>query len=177
MPRAVVCRQSDGAGRRQPSLLPPWRHAYAGQLTARFVHVAEEVSENRFKIAGGQGGMKVCWQLTGTRKDAWAAANPFEVEQEKPQEERGRYLQPDLYDAPAEQRVMLVPEEVERQREVMRQEEPLPPPQAPELVQEPPQPQPMPLGFEAPGFGGLEEENRRQIDELRRQIEELRQRL
>jgi len=32
----------------------------------------------------------------------------------------------------------------------------------------------MPPGFDAPGFGRLEEEYRRQIDELRRQIEELR---
>jgi hypothetical protein len=166
--------------------LPQWFEALNGdfryQLTpigaaAPELHVAEEVSENRFKIAGGQGRMKVCWQLTGTRKDAWAAANPFEVEQEKPQKERGRYLQPDLYDAPAEQRVMLVPEEIERQREVMRQEEAPPPPQAPELPQGPVQPQPMPLGSEAPGFGRLEEENRRQIEELREQIEELRQRL
>jgi hypothetical protein len=33
--------------------------------------------------------MKVCWQVTGTRKDPWAAANLFEVEQEKSQEEKG----------------------------------------------------------------------------------------
>jgi len=39
------------------------------------------------KIAGGEEAMKVCWQVTGTRKDAWAAANPFEVEQEKSPEE------------------------------------------------------------------------------------------
>ena len=73
------------------------------------MHVAEEVSENRFKIAGGEEGMKVCLQLTGSRKDRWAAANPFEVEQEKPEEERGRYLEPGLYGAPEEQRVMLGP--------------------------------------------------------------------
>jgi hypothetical protein len=61
--------------------------------------------------------MKICWQLTGTRKDPWAAANPFEVEQEKPQEERGRYLEPSLYDAPEEQRVMIgaIPEAVEEE--------------------------------------------------------------
>ena len=34
------------------------------------------------------------------REDAWAAAHPFEVEQEKPEEERGLYLEPSLYDAP-----------------------------------------------------------------------------
>ena len=100
--------------------LPEWFEALNGdfryQLTAvggsaPELHVAEEITENGFKIAGGQVGMKVCWQVTGTRKDAWAAANPFEVEQEKPQEERGRYLQPDLYDAPEEQRITIVPQE------------------------------------------------------------------
>jgi hypothetical protein len=100
--------------------LPEWFEALNGdfryQLTAvggvaPNLHVAEEISGNRFKIAGGEGGMKICWQVTGTRKDPWAAANPFEVEQEKPQMDRGRYLQPDLYDAPEEQRVMIVPDE------------------------------------------------------------------
>jgi hypothetical protein len=98
--------------------LPEWFEALNGdfryQLTAvggaePDLHVAEEVSENRFKIAGGQEGTKVCWQVTGTRKDPWAAANPLEVEQEKPEEERGRYLEPALYDAPEEQRVMIGP--------------------------------------------------------------------
>jgi hypothetical protein len=98
--------------------LPEWFEALNGdfryQLTAvggasPDLHVAEEISENRFKIAGGPEGMKVCWQVTGSRKDRWAAANPFEVEQEKSEEERGRYLQPDLYDAPEEQRVMIGP--------------------------------------------------------------------
>ena len=69
------------------------------------MHVAVELSGNRFKIAGGEVGMKVCWQVTGSRKDAWAAANPFEVEQEKPEQERGLYLEPGLY-APEEQSVI-----------------------------------------------------------------------
>jgi hypothetical protein len=117
--------------------LPEWFEALNGdfryQLTAvggsaPNLHVAEEVSENRFKIAGGEEGMKICWQLTGTRKDPWAAANPFEVEQEKPQEERGRYLEPSLYDAPEEQRVILGPiaeavEEEQRIGELRRLEE------------------------------------------------------
>jgi hypothetical protein len=100
--------------------LPEWFEALNGdfryQLTAvggaaPDLHVAEEIYENRFKIAGGQEGMKVCWQVTGSRKDPWAAANPFEVEQEKPDEERGRYLEPSLYGAPEEQGVMIRPPE------------------------------------------------------------------
>ena len=66
------------------------------------LYIAEEVSENRFKIAGGEPGVKVSWQTTGVRKDSWAEANPIEVMQEKSDEERGRYLYPELYNEPEE---------------------------------------------------------------------------
>lgn len=36
------------------------------------LHIAEEMSKNRFKIAGGTTGMKVSWQVTGIRQDPWA---------------------------------------------------------------------------------------------------------
>jgi hypothetical protein len=94
--------------------LPEWFEAlnedFRYQLTAvggaaPELHIASEISENRFRIAGGREGMKVCWQVTGCRKDPWALANPFEAEQEKPQRDRGRYLEPGLYNAPEEQRV------------------------------------------------------------------------
>jgi hypothetical protein len=139
--------------------LPEWFEALNGdfryQLTAvggsaPNLHVAEEIYENRFKIAGGQEGMKVCWQVTGSRKDPWAAANPFEVEQEKPEEERGRYLEPSLYDAPEEQRVMIGPIAA-----------------AVEEEQRPPEPS----GID---FARLEEERLRELDEWRRLVEEQR---
>lgn len=162
--------------------LPEWCEALNGdfryQLTAvggpaPNLHVAEEIYENRFKIAGGEGGMKVCWQVTGSRKDPWAAANPFVVEEEKPQEERGRYLQPDLYDAPEEQSVMRARVGEERLAQMMRQEPPQPPqfPQPPGGFELPQAPQ-MPPSF----IFDMHEEHRRQIDELRGQIEELRRR-
>ena len=168
--------------------LPEWFEALNGdfryQLTAvggpaPNLHVAEEIYEHRFKIAGGEEGMKVCWHVTGSRKDPWAAANPFVVEQEKPQEERGRYLQPDLYGAPEEQSVMraLMGEHKLPQR--MRQELPQP-------LQFPPTPtfglegdllrQINELRQEIEGLrrGRVEDEQQRQIDDLRRQIEDLR---
>jgi hypothetical protein len=95
--------------------LPEWFEDLNGdfryQLTAvgqsaPGLHIAEEISERRFKIAGGEAEMKVSWQVTGARKDRWAQANPFEVEQEKPDEERGRFLEPGLYDAQEAQRIM-----------------------------------------------------------------------
>ena len=136
--------------------LPEWFDALNGdfryQLTAiggaaPNLHVAEEISENRFKIAGGEKGMKICWQVTGSRKDPWAAANPFEVEQEKTEEERGRYLEPSLYGAPEEQRVMIGP--------------------IVEAVEEAQRPAESDIDRARP-----EEEHRRQLDELSREEEE-----
>jgi hypothetical protein len=41
--------------------------------------------------------MKVSWQVTGIRKDPWANTNRIKVEEDKPAEERGYYIYPDLY--------------------------------------------------------------------------------
>src|SRR5215213_1909514 len=59
-------------------------------------------NNNSFRIAGGASGMEVSWQVTGIRKDPWANANRIEVEEEKPDKERGYYLHPDLYRQPEE---------------------------------------------------------------------------
>jgi hypothetical protein len=64
------------------------------------VYIAEEISENRFKIAGGKPGMKISWMVTGIRQDAWANAHRIPVEEEKPVQERGYYLHPELYGQP-----------------------------------------------------------------------------
>jgi hypothetical protein len=61
------------------------------------LHIAAEVSNNRFKIGGGTTGTKVSWQVTGIRKDHWAEAHRNPVEQDKLPEERGRYLHPELF--------------------------------------------------------------------------------
>jgi len=54
--------------------------------------IAEEVSDNRFQIAGGPPGMKVSWQVTGIRQDAFANAHRIPVEEDKSGKERGKYL-------------------------------------------------------------------------------------
>jgi hypothetical protein len=66
------------------------------------VYVAEEIANNRFKIAGGKPGMKVSWQVTGNRQDPFIKANPMQVEEAKPEIERGFYLHPELYGEPEE---------------------------------------------------------------------------
>ena len=112
--------------------LPDWfgalNKAFRYQLTAigspgPNLFIAEEISDStatkhdsqyddydsgdngdgsRFKIAGGASGMKVSWQVTGIRKDPWANAHRIQVEEDKPDKERGYYIYPDLYGQPAE---------------------------------------------------------------------------
>jgi hypothetical protein len=59
--------------------------------------VSEEIKRNEFAIRTDPGRVKVCRQVTGVRKDAWAEANRIPVEETKPKAERGRYLHPELF--------------------------------------------------------------------------------
>lgn len=60
------------------------------------VYVANEIKSNSFRIAGGKPGMKVSWQVTGVRHDAYANKHRIVVEEEKPAGQRGHLLNPDL---------------------------------------------------------------------------------
>jgi hypothetical protein len=91
--------------------LPTWFEAVNGdfryQLTSigapgPGLYIAQKISGNRFKIAGGSGGSEVSWQVTAVRHDAYAKAHPLIVEQEKSARERGYYIHPGLYGAPKE---------------------------------------------------------------------------
>ena len=72
--------------------LPTWFEAincdYRYQLTCigtfAPVYIAEECRGNKFKIAGGKPGMKVSWQLTAVRNDAYIRSNPFRAEEDTP---------------------------------------------------------------------------------------------
>jgi hypothetical protein len=91
--------------------LPEWFQAlnsdFRYQLTAigrpqPKLYIAQEISGNRFQIAGGKAGGKVSWEVTGIRQDAYAKAHGIKVEEEKPVAERGLYLHPDLFGQPKE---------------------------------------------------------------------------
>jgi hypothetical protein len=105
--------------------LPDWFEAmntsFRYQLTAigapsPGLHIAQKISENRFKIAGGAPGVEVCWQVTGVRQDSFAKANPLIVEQPKSADERGYYIHPELYGASEERGI-----EWARHPQLMRQ--------------------------------------------------------
>ncbi|UCE17338.1 MAG: hypothetical protein JSV84_10580 [Gemmatimonadota bacterium] len=69
------------------------------------LYIAEEIQNNRFKIAGGRPGMKVSWQVTGIRQDAFAEANRIQVEEDKSPEHRGTYLHPECFGKPESSRL------------------------------------------------------------------------
>jgi hypothetical protein len=60
--------------------------------------VAKEIENNRFTIRTSKPGVKVSWQVTGIRHDAYADAHRITAEQEKPPRERGHYLHPELFE-------------------------------------------------------------------------------
>lgn len=61
------------------------------------LHVAQELADNSFRIAGGPPGATVCWQVTGVRHDAYAVAEPMVVEEDKPDEEKGTLIHPEAH--------------------------------------------------------------------------------
>lgn len=94
--------------------LPDWFESlnkdFRYQLTAvgapgPGLYIAQKMQGNSFKIAGGRAGMEVSWQVTGVRQDLWEKAHPMVVEAQKPQAERGYYINPELFHAPQERSV------------------------------------------------------------------------
>jgi len=69
--------------------------------------VAHKMNGNRFSIKTDKPNVEVSWQVTGVRHDAWADAHRIPVEQAKPEGQRGFYLHPELFGAPAEKSIAL----------------------------------------------------------------------
>lgn len=75
--------------------------------------IAEEIADNQFTIRTDKPNVKVSWQVTGIRQDAYANANRITVEQTKPVNERGFYKHPSAYGQPQSQSI-----EFQRQQSV-----------------------------------------------------------
>jgi hypothetical protein len=72
--------------------------------------VAEEIRDNRFVIRTDKPSVKVSWQVTGIRHDPWAEQHRIRVEEEKPADHQGRYLNPESFGEPKELGIHYVPE-------------------------------------------------------------------
>src|SRR5579863_2400977 len=93
--------------------LPEWFEAlntdFRYQLTVigQFAQaiVASEIQDNKFSIRTDKPNVKVSWQVTSVRQDAYAKAHPLVVEQGKEARLRGFYIHPELYGAPPEKQI------------------------------------------------------------------------
>jgi len=63
--------------------------------------VNKEVSSNQFEIATNQPNVKVSWQVTGVRHDAYANKNRIPNEVEKAPQDKGKYLHPKAFNLPS----------------------------------------------------------------------------
>ncbi len=67
--------------------------------------VAKEIANNRFVIRTNKPNVKVSWQVTGIRHDAYANAYRIPTEEDKPAAEQGYYLHPEVFGQPASKSV------------------------------------------------------------------------
>jgi hypothetical protein len=72
------------------------------------LYIGKELAANRFKIAGGEPGGRVSWQVTGIRHDAYADAYRIPTEEDKPAVEQGYYLHPEVFGQPASKSVQAI---------------------------------------------------------------------
>ncbi|GJM18424.1 MAG: hypothetical protein DHS20C14_06370 [Phycisphaeraceae bacterium] len=85
-----------------PSYFEALNESFRYQLTPigapmRDLHIAAEVSDNAFAIAGGVPGAKVSWEVAGVRHDASAQHHAITVEEDKAPEHHGLYLDPEAF--------------------------------------------------------------------------------
>jgi hypothetical protein len=63
--------------------------------------VWQEIKDGKFVIKTDKPNVKVSWQVTGIRQDAYDNAHRAPVEEDKSAEEKGKYLHPTEYGQPA----------------------------------------------------------------------------
>jgi hypothetical protein len=93
--------------------LPAWFKSLNGDLRYQLTVVgrkaqawiSQEFDGGKFQIASDATHVKISWQVTGVRQDAYAKAHPLVVEKEKSARERGFYKNPELYGQPAEKSI------------------------------------------------------------------------
>jgi hypothetical protein len=103
----VVPDKNGAAQVKMPQYFEALNREFRYQLTAigapgPNLYIAAKIAKNQFQIAGGKPGMEVSWQVTGVRKDPYAIAHRIEVETEKAQADKGKYLHPEAYGLEAE---------------------------------------------------------------------------
>jgi len=78
--------------------LPDWFEALNRDITYQLTTVGQQADAwHGFAIQTGKPNVKVSWQVTGIRQDAWANAHRIPTEAEKAPAYQGHYLHPELF--------------------------------------------------------------------------------
>jgi trimeric autotransporter adhesin len=93
--------------------MPAWFEALNGDFRYQLTTVgtfsqamiAQEITGGKFRIRTSKPHVKVSWQVTGVRHDAWANAHRIPTEEVKPDNEQGHYLHPELFGADADKAI------------------------------------------------------------------------
>jgi hypothetical protein len=97
----VITDSSGSATVRLPDYFSALNKDYRYQLTVigEFAQaiIFKEIENNIFVIKTDKPSVKVSWQVTGVRSDAYASTYPVPVEENKPEQERGYYLAPEVF--------------------------------------------------------------------------------
>ncbi len=116
----VVTDASGDAVITLPSYFSILNKEYKYQLTCigQFAQaiVSEEISGNQFKIKTDKPNVKVSWQVSGVRQDPVANMYRIVNEVEKPESEKGKYLQPEVYGMGPEKGVGYLPSSAQHNR-------------------------------------------------------------
>ena len=80
--------------------------------------VAKKIANNRFVIRTNKPQVEVSWQVTGIRHDAYANAHRIPIEEDKPANEQGYYLHPELFGQP-ESKSIAAAQKTRRQEDVL----------------------------------------------------------
>jgi hypothetical protein len=120
----VVCDADGGATIPVPEWFELLNSDFRYQLTpignpGPDLFISRELEDQQFELAGGTPGLKVSWQITGIRRDAWAKANPMAVEEAKSAANQGQYLHPEAHGQPPDHGIT-APYDAEAQRRLAR---------------------------------------------------------
>jgi hypothetical protein len=104
----IVTTDDDGAANvALPDYVEALNRDFCYQLTVigTFAQaiISREVEDNAFSIKTDKPNVRVCWQVTGTRKDPFAEQNRVQTVEHKSDDQRGYYLHPEAYGLPGSQ--------------------------------------------------------------------------
>ena len=86
--------------------------------------MSSKVANNKFTIKTDKPNVEVSWQVTGVRNDPYTQSHRATAEQDKSDDNKGRYIHPESYGQP-DSKGLTSATELEKNHQRMQQEAPL----------------------------------------------------